>query len=250
MLPAKTASQAGFTIYIFWYTEADTNLLTLYGSTMNQHIRVFIAENHKIVLHGLEALLKTEAEIEIVGLSTDGIEATEAVLQLRPDVLLLDLQLARRSDAQMIPEIRAHAPNTQIVILTSIDDSATIFDAIKAGALSYLLKDCSPDELTQAIQNASQGIPTLPADVATRLIREISKPVDRPYSPEPLTSRELEVLRLIARGMTNQEIANKLVVSETTVRTHVSAILERLHLTNRTQIALYALREGLSTLED
>jgi NarL family two-component system response regulator LiaR len=115
--------------------------------------------------------------------------------------------------------------------------------------LSYLLKDCSPDELVQAIRAAHNGKPTLPADIATRLIREIHKPSNQPPTPDPLTRRELEVLRLIARGLTNQEIADKLVVSERTARTHVSNILKKLHLANRTQAALYALREGYTTLD-
>jgi NarL family two-component system response regulator LiaR len=217
---------------------------------MDQNIRVFIAEDHKVVLRGLEALLKTEPDFELVGSATDGIEALEAVLQLRPDVLLLDLQLPRKSGLQMIPEIRAQSPDTKIVVLTSFGDDETVFAAIQAGALSYLLKDCSPDELILAIRDAHAEKPTLPTDIAIRLIREINKPPDQPPTEDPLTGRELEVLRLIARGLTNQEIADKLVVSERTVRTHVSNILEKLHLANRTQATLYALREGYSTLDD
>jgi len=215
---------------------------------MNQKIRVFLAEDHQVVLRGLEALLKTEPEIEIVGLATDGLDAFNAVVLQKPDVLLLDLQLPHKSGLQMIPEIRTKSPATKIVVLTSFGDDETIFTAIQAGALSYLLKDCSPDELIQAIRDAHEGIPTLPADIALRLIREINKPPEKPPTEDPLTARELEILRLIARGMTNQEIADKLVISERTVRTHVSNILDKLHLANRTQATLYALREGWSTL--
>ena len=217
---------------------------------MDQKIRVFLAEDHQVVLRGLEALLKTEPEIEIVGSATDGLAALNAVLRHQPDVLLLDLQMPLKSGLQMIPEIRAKSPATKIVVLTSFGDDETIFSAIQAGALSYLLKDCSPNELVQAIRDAHEGIPTLPADIAVRLIREINKPPEQTPTEDPLTARELEILRLIARGMTNQEIADKLIISERTVRTHVSNILDKLHLANRTQATLYALREGWSTLDD
>lgn len=216
---------------------------------MDHKICVFIAEDHKVVLRGLEALLKTEPDIEVVGSATDGIEAFDGIVRLQPDVLLLDLQLPGKSGLQIIPEIRTQASDTKIVVLTSFNDDETVFAAIQAGALSYLLKDCSPAELIQAILDAHEGKPTLPADIAIRLIREINKPADQPPTEDPLTGRELEVLRLIARGMTNQEIADKLVVSERTIRTHVSNILEKLHLANRTQAALYALREGYTTLD-
>jgi NarL family two-component system response regulator LiaR len=217
---------------------------------MDQKIRVFIAEDHKVVLRGLEALLKTESDIEVIGSASDGVDTLEAVLLYKPGVLLLDLQLPRKSGLQIIPEIRIHAPDTKIVILTSFGDDETVFAAIQAGALSYLLKDCSPEELVQAIRDAHEEKPTLPTDIAIRLIREINKPADQPPTQDPLTGRELEVLRLIARGLTNQEIADKLVVSERTIRTHVSNILGKLHLANRTQATLYALREGLSNLDD
>ena len=212
-------------------------------------IRVFLAEDHIVVLRGLEALLRTEPGIEVVGSASDGITALEAITRQKPDVLLLDLGLPRKSGLQILPEIRTESPETKIVVLTSFSDDETVFAAIQAGALSYLLKDCSPEELVQAIWMAYEGKPTLPADIALRLIHEINRPSDRPSTQEPLTGRELEVLRLIARGLTNQEIADKLVISETTVRTHVSNILDKLHLANRTQAALYALREGYSTLD-
>jgi len=217
---------------------------------MNTNIRVFIAEDHKVVLRGLEALLRTEPDIEVIGSASDGIEALEAVIHQKPDVLLLDLGLPRKSGLQIIPEIHAQIPETKIVVLTSFSDDETVFAAIQAGALSYLLKDCSPQEMVQAIRAAQAGQPTLPADIALRLIREIQKNTEQPPAEEPLTERELEVLRLIARGLTNQEIADKLVISERTVRTHVGNILRKLHLANRTQAALYALREGYSILDD
>ena len=216
---------------------------------MAEEIGVFIAEDHQVVLRGLEALLKTESGIELVGSASDGVATLEAVSRLGPDVLLLDLGLPHKSGLQIIPDVRAQSPGTKIVVLTSFSDDDTIFAAIQAGALSYLLKDCSPGELVQAIRDAHTDKPTLPTDSALRLIREINKPSDQTPTEDPLTEREMEVLRLIARGLTNQEIADKLVISERTVRTHVSNILEKLHLANRTQAALYALREGLSTLD-
>jgi NarL family two-component system response regulator LiaR len=213
-------------------------------------IKLFIAEDHKVVLRGLEALLKTEPDVEVIGSATDGVTALAEVIRLQPDVLLLDLQLPGKSGLQMIPEVRAQSPQTKIVILTSFGDDETVFAVIKAGALSYLLKDSSPNELMQAIRDAHQGKPTLPADIAIRVIREINQPSTPPANREPLTGREVEVLRLVAQGLTNQEIADKMVVGERTVRTHVSNILAKLHLANRTQAALYALREGYTTLDD
>jgi NarL family two-component system response regulator LiaR len=220
------------------------------GSMLDNPVRLFIAEDHKVVLRGLEALLKTEPDVEVIGSATDGVEALAAVIRLQPDVLLLDLQLPGKSGLQIIPEVRAQSPQTKIVILTSFGDDETIFAVIKAGALSYLLKDSSPSELMQAIRDAHEGKPTLPADIAVRVIREINQPPTHPVTRQPLTGRELEVLRLVAQGLTNQEIADKLVVGERTVRTHVSNILAKLHLANRTQAALYALREGYTTLDD
>ena len=216
---------------------------------MDEKIQVFLAEDHNVVRRGLEALLRTEPGIEVVGFASDGNAALEAVTRQKPDVLLLDLGLPRKSGLQIIPEVRTQSPETKIVVLTSFSDDETVFAAIQAGALSYLLKDCSPEELVQAIRAAQAGQPTLPADIALRLIHEIHKPANQPPTEEPLTGRELDVLRLIARGLTNQEIADKLVISERTVRTHVGNILEKLHLANRTQAALYALREGYSTLD-
>jgi NarL family two-component system response regulator LiaR len=220
------------------------------GSMLDNPVRLFIAEDHKVVLRGLEALLKTEPDVEVIGSATDGVEALAAIIRLQPDVLLLDLQLPGKSGLQIIPEVRAQSPQTKIVILTSFGDDETIFTVIKAGALSYLLKDSSPDELMQAIRDAHEGKPTLPADIAVRVIREINQPPVHPDTRQPLTGRELEVLRLVAQGLTNQEIADKLVVGERTVRTHVSNILAKLRLANRTQAALYALREGYTTLDD
>jgi NarL family two-component system response regulator LiaR len=220
------------------------------GNMLDNPVRLFIAEDHNVVLRGLEALLKTEPGVEVIGSATDGVQALAAVIRLQPDVLLLDLQLPGKSGLQIIPEVRAQSPQTKIVVLTSFGDNETIFEAIKAGALSYLLKDSSPSELMQAIRDAHEGKPTLPADIAVRVIREINQSPTNPITRQPLTGRELEVLRLVAQGLTNQEIADKLVIGERTVRTHVSNILAKLHLTNRTQAALYALREGYTTLDD
>ena len=216
---------------------------------MDKAIRIFIAEDHKVVLRGLESLLTTEVDFEVVGTATDGVEALAGADHLQPDVMLLDLQLPKRTGLQIIPELRTQAPDTKIVVLTSFSDDETVFAAIQAGALSYLLKDCSPEELMQTIRDAHQGKPTLPDDIALRLVREIHKSPGKPPSQDPLTERELDILRLVARGLSNQEIADKLVISESTVRTHVSNILEKLHLANRTQAALYALREGYTTLD-
>lgn len=216
---------------------------------MSNVVRVFIAEDHQVVLRGLEALLDTETTIDVIGSAMDGNEALEKVIALKPDVLLLDLGLPKKSGLQIIPEVRVKSPITKIVVLTSFSEDETVFASIQAGALSYLLKDCSPEELIQAIHLANEGTPTLPPDIAIRLIHEIKKPKQKSPTKDPLTERELEVLRLVARGLTNQEIADKLIVEESTVRSHVSNILEKLHLANRTKAALYALKEGYSTLD-
>jgi NarL family two-component system response regulator LiaR len=219
---------------------------------MSEMIRVFLADDHAVVRRGLEALIETEADMEVVGTAADGVEAVDRIAIHQPDVVLLDLQMPRKSGLEAIDDIRVRSPKSRIMMLTSFGEKEVVFEAIKAGALGYLLKDCRPEELLQAIRNTYAGKATLSPDVALKVIEEINKPPhpDVPLTEEPLTEREVEMLKYVARGMSNQDIADLLVLSERTVRTHISNILSKLHLANRTQATLYALREGIATLDD
>jgi NarL family two-component system response regulator LiaR len=217
---------------------------------MNSRIRVLTADDHDLVRRGLHALFDITSGMELVGEAVDGLDAVEKARQLEPDVILLDLVMPRMGGIEAIQQIRSENPNARILVLTSFAEDDQVFSAVKSGALGYLLKDSSPDDLLQAIRDVHQGEPSLQPSIARKLLREISRPADRALSEEPLTDREVEVLRLVARGLSNQEIADELYISEGTVRFHVSNILDKLHLANRTQAALYALREGFATLED
>lgn len=219
---------------------------------MSAMIRVFLADDHAVVRRGLEALIDTEEDMEVVGTAADGVEAVQRVAIVRPDVILLDMQMPRKNGIEATAEIKARDPKARIMVLTSFSDDASVFGAIKAGALGYLLKDSSPDELLRAIRNTYAGTSTLSPDVALKVIQEINRPSqpDAALTEEPLTEREVDVLKYVARGLSNQEIADILVVSERTVRTHISNILGKLHLANRTQATLYALREGIASLDE
>ena len=219
---------------------------------MSEQIKVFLADDHAIVRRGLEALIDTESDMEIVGTAANGRDALAAIADCLPDVILLDLQMPIRTGLEIIPDVKKVCPNARIMILTSFGDRDTIFAAIKAGALGYLLKDSSPEELVLAIRNTYAGKAMLSPEVALKLIEEINQPLrdSENLTEDPLTSREVEILRLVARGMNNQEIADHLFLSERTVRTHISNILGKLHLANRTQATLYALKEGIARLDD
>ncbi len=213
-------------------------------------IRVFHADDHAIVREGVKALLSTEPGMQLVGSADNGDAAIIGALALRPDVILLDLQMPRRSGIEAIKEIKQAWPEANILVLTSFGGDEEVFPAIQAGALGYLLKDSSPQDLLQAIRDVYEGRSSLHPSVALKVIQELKKLPELPPTTEPLTDREVEILRLVAEGLTNHDIAQKLVVSERTVRTHVSNILSKLHLANRTQAALHALREGIARLKE
>jgi NarL family two-component system response regulator LiaR len=213
-------------------------------------IRVLVVDDHVIVRRGIRALLATEEGIEVVGEAQDGEEALERISALRPDVILLDLLMPRMDGIEVTRRVVAEDPGARILVLTSFAADDKVFPAIKAGALGYLLKDTGPRALVRAIHQVYRGESSLSPTVARKVLQELSRPSDRPPTAEPLTEREVEVLQVVARGKSNQQIAEELMISEATVRTHVSNILGKLHLASRTQAALYALREGLASLDD
>ena len=216
---------------------------------MSEPIRILIADDHAIVREGLRSLIATEPGMELLGEASDGIQAVDKTRALQPDVILLDMMMPRKDGLGAINDIIKENPNARILVLTSFAEDEKVFPAIKAGALGYLLKDSSPQELLQAIRNVYHGEASLHPTIARKLMRELNQPATLPPTTDPLTEREVEVLRLVAQGLSNDEVAEKLVVSERTVRTHVSHILDKLHLANRTQMALYAVREGIAKLD-
>ncbi len=215
---------------------------------MSETIRILIADDHAIVREGLQTLINAKPGMELVGQASDGVEAAQLAAALQPDVILLDMAMPRKDGLEAIRDIKQDNPNARILVLTSFDDDERVFSAIKAGALGYLLKDSSPQQLLQAIHDVYEGRSSLHPTIALKVIKELNQPSDLPPTEEPLTEREVETLRLIAQGLTNQEIAEKLTISERTVGKHVSNILDKLYLANRTQAALYALRRGLASL--
>lgn len=217
---------------------------------MTQSIKVLIVDDHAIVRKGIRALLATEPNIQVLGEAKDGREAITEVERLHPDVILMDLVMPEMDGIEAIRQITGRQPGSRILVLTSFATDEKVFPAIKAGALGYLLKDSNPEELVQAIHQVHRGESSLHPTIARKLLQELARPPQRPPTSEPLTDREMAVLRLIAHGLSNQEIADQLTISEATVRTHVSNILSKLHLASRTQAALYALREGLASLDD
>jgi NarL family two-component system response regulator LiaR len=213
-------------------------------------IRVLIVDDHEIVRRGIRALLETDVSIEVAGEAANGRAAVQKATALEPDVVLMDLVMPEMDGIEAIRRIVDARPGINILVLTSFSTDDKLFPALEAGALGYLLKDTAPDDLLKAIRQAADGQSTLTPVIARRLLREFS-PVEHAWPPvDPLTDREVEVLKLLARGLGNKEIGEKLFISDATARTHVSHILAKLNLTNRTQAALYALRYGLASLED
>ena len=213
---------------------------------MSKTIRILIADDHPIVRKGLRLVLSNEPDREVIGEAVNGNDGVAQPRALQPDVILMDLQMPEKNGIEAIREIKKELKQVYILVLTSFADDDMVFPAIKNGASGYMLKDTQPAELMQAIRNIAVGIPSLHPIIADKLMRELVFPSTTPPGGEKLTARELEVLRLIAQGSTNQEIAVQLGISERTISTHISNILGKLHLANRTQAALYAVREGLT----
>jgi NarL family two-component system response regulator LiaR len=213
---------------------------------MADPIAILIADDHPVVRQGLRTFLETQDGLDVVGEASDGAEAAELAQQLVPDVVLMDLVMPGLDGVEATRRIREISPSTKVIVLTSFDADEKVFPAVKAGAAGYLLKDVRPQDLAEAVRRVHAGEALLAPSVAAKLMQEVAGE-RQPVSG--LTGRELEVLRLIARGLPNKLIAQELVVSEKTVKTHVSNILAKLHLTDRTQAALYAVREGLAELE-
>jgi NarL family two-component system response regulator LiaR len=208
-------------------------------------IRILIADDHSVVRQGLKMFLALDPELEVVGEAANGEEALRRAHELEPDVVLMDLLMPVMDGTAATAAIRRELPDTEVIALTSVLDDSAIYGAMRAGAIGYLLKDTEADRLCQAIRAAAAGQVQLSPAVASRLMREVPPP----QAPDPLTERETEVLRLLARGKSNKEIAAELVIGEKTVKTHVSNILGKLNVPSRTQAALHAVRSGLAPLD-
>lgn len=209
-------------------------------------VRVLIVDDHAIVRKGIRALLSEAGGFEIVAEADSGQAAVLRAQETQPDVILMDLLMPGMDGIEATRQITSHQPQARILVLTSFAADNKVFPAIKAGALGYLLKDSSPGELIRAIRQVHRGEPSLHPTIARKLLQEIARPVELQPAREALTTREVMVLQLIAQGLSNQEIADRVAISESTVRAHVSRILAKLHLASRTQAALYAVREGLT----
>jgi len=209
-------------------------------------IRILVVEDQNVVREGLVAILNFQTDIEVVGEAEDGIRAVEVAKKTRPDVILLDMVMPRQDGLTTIPKLKLAVPESKILVLSSFAESDKVFQAIKAGAMGYMLKDSTRVQVLQAIRDIASGEAQLQPSMAMKVIHEFNRPTEGSVMNQSLTRRELEALQLIARGFSNQEIATALVVHERTIAKYVSNILYKLHVSNRTQAALYAIREGLA----
>lgn len=208
-------------------------------------IRVFIADDHQIVRQGLRTFIDLQDDLIVIGEAGDGQTAVEMISQLQPDVILMDLVMPRLNGISAIQQILALNPSIKVIVLTSFTEDDQVFPAIEAGASSYLLKDVSPDELAEAVRAAYRGEARLHPDIARKLMEKIAHPTVHNALFKELTERELMVIRLVTKGCSNFEIAQELYISEKTVKTHMSNILNKLNVKDRTQLAIFALKNGL-----
>ena len=217
---------------------------------MSEKIRVMIVDDHPVVRRGIQSLLAEEEDIQAVGEAVNGKDALEKAKSLKPDVILMDLVMPEMNGIEAIEKITASMPETRILVMTSFAADDKVFPSIKAGALGYLLKDSDPEDLIRMIRQVYRGELSIHPTIARKVIQELNRPAKEPLTPSPITEREEEILQLLAQGLENKEIAARLVVRDATVRTHVSNILRKLQLANRVQATLYALRTGLTSLDD
>lgn len=213
---------------------------------MAELISVLVVDDHPLVRRGIASVVIPRNGMQVVGEAADGAEAVVRARQLHPDVILMDLIMPKQSGLEAICAILAEDPAARILVLTSFDDDGRVSGAIKAGALGFLRKDASPDDLFVAIRNTAKGASYLPQEIVQKLIRDLQHPGSPASVGAGLTDRELDVLAAIAKGMSNQEIANTLYIGTTTVRTHVRNVLRKLGVANRTQAALCAVKSGLA----
>ena len=214
---------------------------------MTEQIRVLIVDDHQVVRQGLRTFLELQEDILVVGDAADGIEAVEMVRRLQPDIVLMDLVMPRLDGISATRQVISLGIRVKVIALTSFTEDDKVFPAIQAGASSYLLKDVSPDELVEAIRRVQHGEARLHPDIARKLMEQVARQghLSHEAYPAEITERERDVIRLVARGCSNQEIAEQLVISEKTVKTHVSNILSKLHLKDRTQLAIHAIKAGM-----
>jgi NarL family two-component system response regulator LiaR len=216
---------------------------------MTKPICILIVDDHTVVRDGLNALLSAEPGMKVLGAAGDGVEAVKLAKELQPDVILLDLVMPRMDGVQATIQIKKACPQARVLVLTSFAENHMVFSAIKAGAIGYLMKDTSSEELIQAIRDTYYNKPALGPDIARKLMEDIRGQELLSQDEASLTEREKEILQQMALGRTNQQIADDLVLSERTVRTHVTNILAKLGLSNRTQAVLYALKEGIAHID-
>lgn len=211
-------------------------------------IKVIIADDHAMVREGIRGFIASEPGFEIVGVAENGKQAVTQALNLNPDIVLMDLMMPVMNGLDAIREIKAGNPDIKILVITSFSDDDKVFPAIKAGASGYLLKDTSPQQLLQSILDVYNGKSSLHPIIASKVLNELNKPHIQSVPEDTLSAREITVLKLIAQGLSNLEIAAQLNLSENSIRSYTSKILGKLHLANRTQATIYALREGMANL--
>jgi NarL family two-component system response regulator LiaR len=218
---------------------------------VTETISILITDDHALVRHGIRDFLELQADLSVVGEASSGEEAVRVAGELAPDVVLMDLVMPGIGGVEATRQVKQASPHSQIIVLTSYHEDEYIFPALRAGAISYVLKDIGPDELADTIRKAARGESVLHPRVAARVVQEVRGARNAtPNLFTDLSERELEVLRLIADGLSNAEIARKLIISEKTVKGHVSNILGKLHMLDRTQAAVYAWQQGLVARRD